>query len=88
MHHVEGAQCGLPLLYHLDGGGIVEAGERYGIGFRDDVVAAIDALRVRYAEFHARVRTEAPSGDRMVQAYVNRIASLVAQENEPERRGR
>jgi glycosyltransferase involved in cell wall biosynthesis len=34
MHHVEGAQCGLPLIYHQDGGGIVEAGLKYGIGFK------------------------------------------------------
>lgn len=35
MHHIEGAQCGLPLLYHQDGGGIVEFGKKYGVSFND-----------------------------------------------------
>ena len=55
MHHVEGAQCGLPVLYHEDGGGIVEAASRYGIGFRDDVAGAIGAARERYPELRRRV---------------------------------
>ena len=50
MHHVEGAQCGLPLVYHEDGGGVVEAGLRYGVGFRENVAEALMAARDRYAE--------------------------------------
>ena len=55
MHHVEGAQCGLPVLYHEDGGGIVETARRYGIGFRDDVAEAIGELHGRYGELRRRV---------------------------------
>lgn len=33
MHHIEGASCGLPVLYHIDGGGINEGCERYGESF-------------------------------------------------------
>src|SRR2546430_110190 len=51
MHPVEGLQCGLPLIYHEDGGGTVEMGRKYGIGFRDDVFGAIQTMRARYAEF-------------------------------------
>lgn len=78
MHHVEGAQCGLPLLYHEDGGGIVEAGARYGIGFRDDVGAAVQAMRARYPEFRTRVLHGMPSGDRMCLEYVDVIQQLLA----------
>ena len=79
MHHVEGAQCGLPLLYHEDGGGIVEAGERYGIGFGDDnVVAAINSLREDYSKYRGRVLNSSPCGDRMAMEYTNRIQSLIA----------
>ncbi|HZR91590.1 MAG TPA: hypothetical protein VFA44_04190 [Gaiellaceae bacterium] len=69
MHHVEGAQCGLPVLYHEDGGGIVELASRYGIGYRDDVAAAIAELRSRYGELRARVLELAPAGDEMCARY-------------------
>jgi hypothetical protein len=79
MHHVEGAQCGLPLLYHEDGGGIVEAGERYGLGFRDDnMISAIDTLREDYDKYRNQVLNKSPCGDRMVMEYTTRIQSLIA----------
>jgi glycosyltransferase involved in cell wall biosynthesis len=79
MHHVEGAQCGLPLLYHEDGGGVVEAGLRYGLGFRDDVGGALIAARDRYAELHAQVLARIPSGDRMVLSYAEILQRLLAE---------
>ena len=79
MHHVEGAQCGLPLLYHQDGGGIVEAGRRYGIAFRDDVHAAVVRIRDEYAAMRQRVLAEMPSGDRMCLEYANVIQMLACE---------
>jgi len=79
MHHVEGAQCGLPLVYHEDGGGVVEAGLRYGLGFRDSVAAALVAARDRYAELHAQVLARIPSGDRMVLSYAEILQRLLAE---------
>lgn len=76
MHHVEGAQCGLPLLYHEDGGGIVEAGHRYGIGYREDVAGAIRAMRDGYAALRERVLAEMPSGDRMCLEYADVVQWL------------
>lgn len=77
MHHVEAAQCGLPVLYHEDGGGIVEAGNKYGIGFRDSPATAIHALRQNYVAFHQRVLQNAPDGDTMAMAYASLIQQLV-----------
>ncbi len=77
MHHVEGAQCGLPVLYHEDGGGIVEAASRYGIGFRDDVAGAIGAARERYPELRRRVLPDSPSGAAMTAAYRELIDRLL-----------
>jgi glycosyltransferase involved in cell wall biosynthesis len=34
-HHVEGAACGMPVIYHNDGGGVVEMCSRYGVGISD-----------------------------------------------------
>ena len=78
MHHVEGAQCGLPLVYHEDGGGIVEAGRRYGIGFRGDPSAALREMAERLPEFRRRVFEHMPSGDRMAMDYADICRSLLA----------
>ena len=78
MHHVEGAQCGLPLLYHEDGGGVVEAGLKYGIGFRENVAAALHAARARYPELRRQVLERMPSGDRMVLSFGELIQGLLA----------
>jgi glycosyltransferase involved in cell wall biosynthesis len=79
MHHVEGAQCGLPLIYHEDGGGIVEAGRRYGVGYRGDVRAAIGAMREDYERLRRRVLEATPSGDRMCFEYLTVIQRLLCE---------
>ena len=78
MHHVEGAQCGLPLLYHEDGGGVVEMGRRYGIGFRDNPKEALLAARDQYADLRARTLAGMPSGDRMCLEYATHFQQLLA----------
>ena len=77
MHHVEGAQCGLPLLYHADGGGINEAGQLYGSLFRDDVGAAIQDFQQAYPEKRRAVLRDMPSGDRMCLEYLKVIQALL-----------
>jgi glycosyltransferase involved in cell wall biosynthesis len=78
MHHIEGAQCGLPLVYHRDGGGVVEAGERYGIGFAGNVKDALLEARERYSELRGRLFSSMPSGDRMCLEYADVIQGLIA----------
>jgi glycosyltransferase involved in cell wall biosynthesis len=78
MHHVEGAQCGLPVLFHQDGGGIVELASRYGIGYRDDIGSAIGEMRERYGELRQRVLEQAPSGEMMCAGYRELISSLLS----------
>jgi glycosyltransferase involved in cell wall biosynthesis len=69
MHYIEGAQCGLPLVYHEDGGGIVEFGERYGMSFRDDIKTTLIEARKHYQSLRAKVLAEPPSGLAMCQEY-------------------
>lgn len=78
MHHVEGAQCGLPLLYHEDGGGIVEAGMKYGLGFRDNVVERIHEMAARLPELRDKLLNAMPSGERMALDYADVIQKLIA----------
>lgn len=78
MHHIEGAQCGLPLLYHEDGGGIVEAGHSYGICFREDtLLKAVEEMRFRYSELRSQLFAAMPSGIRMADEYVRTVYPLL-----------
>lgn len=79
MHHVEGAQCGLPLLYHEDGGGIVEVGERYGIGYREaSLPAAVDEMRARWVDLRERVFKQMPDGLVMAMDYVRAVYRVLS----------
>ena len=78
MHFIEGLQCGMPIIYHEDGGGIVELARDYGLGFRDDVAGAVQAIRARYAGFRAKVLAAPPSGDRMCIAFREVIQQTLA----------
>jgi glycosyltransferase involved in cell wall biosynthesis len=78
MHHVEGAQCGLPLIYHEDGGGIVESGLKYGIGFRTNLKTVIEEMKKKYPEYRQKVVQKMPSGDRMCLEYTEIIQSLLS----------
>lgn len=77
MHFIEGAQCGLPLLYHEDGGGIVEVGRRFGIGFRENPLEAIHAMKTDYPRLRQAVLEQAPSGETMSQAYLSVIEKML-----------
>jgi glycosyltransferase involved in cell wall biosynthesis len=77
MHFIEGAQCGLPVLFHEDGGGIVEVAERFGFGFREDLVEAVNSLRRRYYDLRGKVLDHGPSGDHMCIAYRQLIQLLL-----------
>ncbi len=81
MHFIEGLQCGLPLIYHEDGGGIPELGAQYGIGFRDDVAGAVRAIRDRYAEYRERTLAAPPSGDGMCHAFRQVIQATLARKH-------
>lgn len=80
MHFLEGAACGLPVLYHEDGGGIVEVARLFGIGFRDDVAGAVAEMRERYEELRREAIDRAPSGDAMCVRYRQLIQQLIARD--------
>lgn len=79
MHHVEGAQCGLPLLAHADGGGIVEAAERYGLIFKNDLPECIAKARAEYSTLRDKIFTSMPNGIVMAYQYVRIVQMLIAQ---------
>ena len=69
MHHIEAAQCGLPVIYHENGGGIVEVASLYGIGFREDVKSALLEARERYSELRQKVLNSSFSREEMCRLY-------------------
>ncbi len=83
MHFIEGLQCGLPLLYHSDGGAIPELGREFGIGFRNNLTEAFSEMMSKYAALRQRVLANAPSGERMCEAYVTAIRKCLAAQRIP-----
>lgn len=79
MHFIEGAQCGLPLLFHEDGGGIPELARKYGVGFRDDLADATKRFISNYAQHRSEVLTRPPSGDGMCLAYREIVQRVLAE---------
>ena len=79
MHFIEGAQCGLPLLFHEDGGGIPELARRYGVGFRDNLADATKQFIANYTQHRNEVLTAPPSGDKMCLAYREIVQRVLAE---------
>jgi glycosyltransferase involved in cell wall biosynthesis len=69
MHFIEGLQCGLPIAFHEDGGGIPEVASQYGVSFRDDPAGAVRALMADYKTHRQNTLLYPPSGDGMCLAY-------------------
>ena len=78
MHHIEGAQCGLPLLFHADGGGIVEAGDKYGVPYRKDLKSALDTAIENYSALKNKLFTHMPSGEFMCLEYMKVVQQMMA----------
>jgi glycosyltransferase involved in cell wall biosynthesis len=79
MHFIEGLQCGLPLLFHEDGGGIVELGRKYGAGFRDNLAEHVHAFIDTYTQHRNAVLSKPPSGDGMCLSYREIIQRVLAE---------
>lgn len=71
LHHLEGAACGLPVLYHEEGGGIVERASKHGLSFRDATtfVARLEELMADYPRFCSRIDRDELSIERCCERY-------------------
>lgn len=78
MHVAEALQCGLPVAYHEDGGGIAEQAAGAGVAFREDALGALRLLRERLAELREAAVRDAPCGDRMCLEYARLFERLLA----------
>lgn len=69
MHVVELIQCGLPVIYHVEGGGAGEYAAARGVPFSTDLPGAVLDLRARYHELRREALAHPPCGDRMCVEY-------------------
>ena len=78
MHHIEGALCGLPLLYR-NSGALPEYCNRYGISFNgvQDFEEKLEEMIERYDYFVEKVRGYNNTADKMCQGYYNLFLSLI-----------
>lgn len=74
MHFIEGMQCGLPVVYQKDGGGICEVARLAGIEFDADVKTALLQARDQYAALREKVLKDAPSGKKLCEEFYRVIA--------------
>jgi glycosyltransferase involved in cell wall biosynthesis len=79
MHFIEGLQCGLPIAFHEDGGGIPELARRYGVPFRSELAEAVENLRKNYAMHRANLLANPPSGEGMCLTYRDIVQRVLAE---------
>jgi len=79
MHHIEGACCGLPVLFHKDGGGINESCKNYGIEYSDipSLLDGLEQIKRNYQDFRNRITYEFLSTKRCCDDYYNIIKKML-----------
>ncbi|MHA1758624.1 MAG: glycosyltransferase [Promethearchaeota archaeon] len=79
MHHIEGASCGLPVLYHQDGGGINESCKNYGIEYNDitSLLEGLSILSKNYVEYKNKIPYEFLSMKRCCEDYFKILNEMV-----------
>jgi glycosyltransferase involved in cell wall biosynthesis len=83
MHHIEGALCGLPLLYR-ESGALPEYCEGFGVSFNsiDDFEEKLDKLVKNYNKYAEKIRSYNNNSDRMCKEYLNLFNNLVRNRDE------
>lgn len=77
MHHIEGALCGLPLLYRRSGA-LPEYCEGFGVGFDESTFeSGLLEMRDRFAPLKARMPSYANDARRMCRAYESLFLGLL-----------
>ena len=71
MHHIEGARCGLPVLYHSDGGAIPEVCKNHGIEFNSNetFLSGLDNIIKNYDLIKSKIDYDYLSIDRCCKEY-------------------
>ncbi|GAG73451.1 unnamed protein product, partial [marine sediment metagenome] len=79
MHHIEGASCGLPVLFHIEGGGINELCKNYGLHYNNipSLLEGINKIKNLYQEYRNKIKYDFLSSKRCCEEYYNLITNMV-----------
>ena len=75
-HHIEAAQCGLPILYK-NSGGIPEYCNGYGVSFNDDFIEKLNKIILEYDSFKQKILTYPFNSDKMCNEFVLLFDKLI-----------
>lgn len=78
MHHIEGAACGMPTLYHAEGGGITELCQNHGIEFTtfDEFLESLNTVITSYDDYIKMINLDNLSIDLCVGKFYDLIESM------------
>ena len=79
-HHIEAAQCGLPILY-LESGGIPEYCQGFGVSFADDFEERLDYIIKNYAKFKANMKNYPFNSEKMCEEFLEKFNEVVNSKN-------
>ncbi len=70
-HHIEGALCGLPILF-LDSGGITEYAKNFGVEFNlENIQNVLEEIRLNYDKYYNKMNDYPFNSNRMCEEYMN-----------------
>jgi hypothetical protein len=82
MHHIEGALCGLPLLYR-ESGGLPEYCQGFGVSFTaENFEQKLQEILASYGHWAARIKNYPHTAERMCENYYNLFQELLEQRDE------
>ena len=83
MHHVEGALCGLPIIYRSSGA-LPEYCDGFGMEFADpdDLSAALERMMAEYDRWRAALEKYPHTAERMCREYIELFERLVSERDE------
>ena len=79
-HHIEAAQCGLPILY-LDSGGIPEYCEGYGVSFTNDFEDKLKTIIDNYDFYKEKLKGYPFNSEKMCHEFVQIFQDLVGKKD-------
>ncbi len=82
-HHIEAAQCGLPILY-LESGGVPEYCRQYGVSFINDIEKSLESLINNYDSYYNRVKKYPNNSNKMCEEFLLTFKVLVSENSNVE----
>lgn len=81
-HHIEAAQCGLPILY-IKSGGIPEYCEGFGLGFLNDFEEKLEEIIMDYDKYKINLKNYPFNSEIMCAEYLALFQKLLTNKNRP-----